>query len=155
MIRTGEEYKASLQDGREVYISGKRVKDVTTHPMFEPLVDIRTRIYDMQHDATTNNVMAYKDEQSEEHAIELKMPHNQQDWHDKSAPTDAVFDDIGGVVTCVGDDTVSEMWSLFDGPAEMAGEAAGLSDQVLKKDTAQVAGQDAFLGTAAAAVKSS
>ena len=33
MIRTGDEYRASLQDGREIYISGERVKDVTTHPV--------------------------------------------------------------------------------------------------------------------------
>jgi 4-hydroxyphenylacetate 3-monooxygenase len=30
---------------------------------------------------------------------------------------DAVFDDLGGVVTRVGDETVGEMWSLFDGKA--------------------------------------
>jgi aromatic ring hydroxylase len=30
MIRTGNEYGVSLQDGREIYISGERVKDVTT-----------------------------------------------------------------------------------------------------------------------------
>ena len=29
---TGEEYLKSLQDGREIYIYGERVKDVTTHP---------------------------------------------------------------------------------------------------------------------------
>ena len=29
---TGAEYMASLRDGREVYINGERVKDVTTHP---------------------------------------------------------------------------------------------------------------------------
>ena len=59
MIRSGDEYKASLQDGREVHIFGKRVKDVTSHPMFKPLVDIRTRIYDMQHNAATRDVMTY------------------------------------------------------------------------------------------------
>lgn len=104
MIRTGDEYKASLQDGREVYICGERVKDVTSHPMFKPLVDIRARIYDMQHDAATRDVMTYTDEQGEDHAIGLKMPHTQQDWHDKRVSTDAVFDDIGGVVTRVGDE---------------------------------------------------
>ncbi|MDR8290793.1 Pyoverdin chromophore biosynthetic protein pvcC, partial [Acinetobacter baumannii] len=31
---TGEEYLKSLQDGREIYIYGERVKDVTTHPAF-------------------------------------------------------------------------------------------------------------------------
>jgi len=34
MIRTGDEYRASLQDGREIYISGEWVKDVTTQPVF-------------------------------------------------------------------------------------------------------------------------
>ena len=29
---TGAEYLESLRDGREVYINGERVEDVTTHP---------------------------------------------------------------------------------------------------------------------------
>ena len=103
MIRTGDEYKASLQDGREVYICEERVKHVTSHPIFKPLVDIRARIYDMQHDAATRDVMTYTAEQGEDHAIGLKMPHTQQDWHDKRVSTDAVFDDIGRVVTRVGE----------------------------------------------------
>jgi len=89
MIRTGDEYKVSLQDGREICISGERVKYVTTQPMFKPLVDIRARIYDMQHEEATREVMTYKDEQGEEHAIGLKMTHNQQGWHDKRASTAA------------------------------------------------------------------
>ena len=31
---TGAEFLESLRDGREVYIYGERVKDVTTHPAF-------------------------------------------------------------------------------------------------------------------------
>ncbi|MGR4000291.1 MAG: hypothetical protein OD811_00630, partial [Alphaproteobacteria bacterium] len=45
MIRNGEEYRDSIRDNREVYVNGERVRDVTTHPMFKPLVDIRARIY--------------------------------------------------------------------------------------------------------------
>jgi 4-hydroxyphenylacetate 3-monooxygenase len=115
MNRTGDEYRTSLQDGRDFYISGERVKDVATHPMFKPLVDIRARIYDMQHEAATRDSMTYTHDQGEQHAIGLKLPHSQQDWRDKRASTDAVFDDIGGVVTRVGDETVGEMWSLYDG----------------------------------------
>ncbi|MDA8031800.1 MAG: hypothetical protein MPK62_11885, partial [Alphaproteobacteria bacterium] len=37
MIRTGNEYRDSIRDNREVYINGERVRDVTTHPMFKPL----------------------------------------------------------------------------------------------------------------------
>ena len=31
---TGKEYIESLQDDREIYIYGERVKDVTKHPAF-------------------------------------------------------------------------------------------------------------------------
>jgi 4-hydroxyphenylacetate 3-monooxygenase len=114
MIRTGEDYKASIRDSRDVYINGERVKDVTAHPMFKPLVDIRARIYDLQHDPLTRHLMTYQ-EDGEIHAINNKLPISQQDWWDKRRATDTVLEDIGGVVTRVGDETVGEMWSLFDG----------------------------------------
>ena len=53
MIRTGDEYRESIRDGREVWIDGERVADVTTHPAFKPIVDVRARIYDLAHDPTT------------------------------------------------------------------------------------------------------
>ena len=33
MIRTGDEYRDSIRDGREVWINGERVDDVTCHPV--------------------------------------------------------------------------------------------------------------------------
>ncbi len=115
MIRTGQQYRDSIRDGRRVWINGEVVRDVTTHPMFKPLVDIRARIYDMQHDPRTAPVMCYKDELGNSSAIGLKLPFKQEDWHAKRASTDAVLDDIGGIVTRVGDETIGEMWSLYDG----------------------------------------
>ena len=115
MIRTGDEYRDSIRDGREVFMNGEKVPDVTTHPMFKPLVDIRARIYDMQHEAATASKMVYRDDDSEPYSIGLKLPYSQNDWSEKRASTDAIFDDIGGVVTRVGDETVGEMWSLYDG----------------------------------------
>jgi 4-hydroxyphenylacetate 3-monooxygenase len=114
MIRTGKQYLDSIRDGRAVYINGEKVKDVPSHPMFKPLVDIRARIYDMQHEAATRDVMTYE-EGGERFATGLKLPHCQQDWWDKRRATDAVFEDVKGVITRVGDETVGEMWSLYDG----------------------------------------
>ena len=115
MIRTGDEYRDSIRDGREVFMNGEKVPDVTTHPMFKPLVDIRARIYDMQHEAATASKMVYRDDDGEPYSIGLKLPYSQNDWSEKRASTDAIFDDIGGVVTRVGDETVGDMWSLYDG----------------------------------------
>lgn len=116
MIRTGRQYLDSLRDGRMVYINGERVRDVPSHPMFKPLVDIRARIYDMQHEAATRDVMVYRDEATgEDCAVGNKLPYEQSDWHAKRHATDAVLEAVGGIVTRVGDETVGEMWSLFDG----------------------------------------
>ncbi len=114
MIRTGEQYRDSIRDGREVFINGEKVKDVATHPMFKPLVDIRARIYDMQYETATQDIMSYVDN-GERNAIGNKLPYTQDDWWAKRRATDAVLNDINGVVTRVGDETVGEMWSLYDG----------------------------------------
>jgi len=114
MIRTGEEYKASIRDSRAIYINGERVKDVTAHPAFKPLVDIRARIYDLQHEPASRHLMTYQ-EDGEVHAINNKLPLSQQDWWDKRRATDTVLEEVRGIITRVGDETVGEMWSLFDG----------------------------------------
>jgi len=116
MIRTGEEYRQSIHDGREVYIDGERVDDVTTHPAFQPIVDVRARIYDLAHDAETRDVMTYVDaDTGERNAVGLKPPVTRDDWQAKRRAVDTVMDDIGGVVIRVGDETIGEMWSLADG----------------------------------------
>ncbi len=50
---TGAEYLQSLQDGREVWIYGQRVHDVTAHPAFRNGARMIARMYDALHDATT------------------------------------------------------------------------------------------------------
>jgi 4-hydroxyphenylacetate 3-monooxygenase len=116
MIRTGEEYRQSLADGREVWIDGERVGDVTTHPAFRPIVDVRARIYDLAHEPEAAATMTYTDDATGETcAIGGKPPMVIQDWYAKHAAVEAVLDDAGGVVTRVGDETVGEMWSLYDG----------------------------------------
>ena len=116
MIRTGDEYRESIRDGREVWVNGERVEDVPSHPMFKPVVEIRARIYDMAHDPATRDVMITIDaETGERFAVGPQLPRSQADWKAKRRAVDAVLDDVGGVVTRVGDETVGEMWSLYDG----------------------------------------
>lgn len=47
---TGDEYLASLSDGREVWIYGERVKDVVSHPAFRNTARMIARLYDALHD---------------------------------------------------------------------------------------------------------
>ncbi len=114
MIRTGQEYRDSIRDGRRIWINGERVDDVTTHPQFKPLVDIRARIFDMQHEEAHQDLMTVTQD-GERNALGSALPYSQDDWWSKRRATDHMLNEIGGVVTRVGDETVGEMWSLFDG----------------------------------------
>ncbi|MEG6507633.1 4-hydroxyphenylacetate 3-hydroxylase family protein [Methyloligella sp. 2.7D] len=129
MIRTGEEYKDSIRDNREVYVNGEKVKDVTSHPQFKPLVDIRARIYDMQHDPATKDVMTVAQD-GEVNAVGNALPMTQDDWWAKRRATDTMMETIGGVVTRVGDETVGEMWSLYDGQDVLAEIDSQFADNI-------------------------
>ena len=47
-MKTGEEHLRGLRDGREVYIQGERVTDVTTHRAFRNSVASAASLYDYQ-----------------------------------------------------------------------------------------------------------
>ncbi len=116
MLKTGKEYRESLRDGREVWMNGERVKDVTTHPAFKPIVDVRARIYDMAHEETYRETMSYNDEETgENNNTGFRPPTTKQHWQDKRRAVDAVMRDIGGMVVRMGDETIGEVWSLWDG----------------------------------------
>src|SRR4051812_24302298 len=54
---TGAEYLESLRDGREVYIYGERVDDVTKHPAFRNSARSIARLYDSLHDPRNKEVL--------------------------------------------------------------------------------------------------
>src|ERR1700680_1648704 len=54
---TGPEFLESLRDGREVYIYGDRVKDVTTHPAFRNAAVSVAQLYDALHCAKSKDVL--------------------------------------------------------------------------------------------------
>jgi 4-hydroxyphenylacetate 3-monooxygenase len=116
MLRTGDEYRDSLRDGRQVWMNGERVTDVTAHPAFKPIVDIRARIYDMAHEERHRDAMSYVDEETgERNNTGYRPPTAREHWDDKRRAVDAVLNEIGGVVVRMGDETIGEVWSLWDG----------------------------------------
>jgi 4-hydroxyphenylacetate 3-monooxygenase len=54
---TGEEYLDSLRDGREVWIYGERVGDITAHPAFRNTARMVARLYDALHDPALHDVL--------------------------------------------------------------------------------------------------
>src|SRR4051794_4426122 len=110
MIRTAQAYREGLRDGREIWIDNERVTDVTCHPAFKPIIDVKARMYQMAHEPAYPKPLSSA-ENGALHSTFHRPPRQTSDWTDKTAALDLLFNDIGGVVTRVGDETVGEMWS--------------------------------------------
>ena len=59
MIKTGEQHINSLRDRRQIYLDGKVVDDVTTHPAFRNVVATVGRLYDFQSQAENLDLMTF------------------------------------------------------------------------------------------------
>jgi len=52
-----QEFLASLRDGREVWVHGERVPDVTSHPAFRNSAGQLARLYDALHDPAQRDIL--------------------------------------------------------------------------------------------------
>ena len=56
---TGARYIESLKDGREVWLDGEKIQDITTHPAFTGIVHELARIYDLHHTEKYRDEMTF------------------------------------------------------------------------------------------------
>jgi 4-hydroxyphenylacetate 3-monooxygenase len=78
---TGDEYLESLRDGREIWIYGERVDDVTTHPAFRNAARSMARLYDALHDPQYDGLLAVPTDTGSgglTHPF-FKAPHSRED----------------------------------------------------------------------------
>ena len=60
MIKTGQQHIDSLRDGREIYLDGELVKDVTSHPAFRGVVASVGRMFDFQSAPENRELMTFE-----------------------------------------------------------------------------------------------
>ncbi len=58
-IKTGEQYRQSLRDGRKLYIDGKLVEDVTNCPSLQGVIGTIAALHDDQHDPAYRDILTY------------------------------------------------------------------------------------------------
>ncbi len=56
-IRRGEQFLESLRDGRQVWLRGEKVDDVTTHPALAGCARSIAEVYDLQHDPAYQDLL--------------------------------------------------------------------------------------------------
>ncbi|MGU3574971.1 4-hydroxyphenylacetate 3-hydroxylase family protein [Brucellaceae bacterium C25G] len=57
--KTGQQHLESLRDGREIFINGERVDDVTTHPAFKNVAQSVKQIFDFAKAPENQELMTY------------------------------------------------------------------------------------------------
>jgi aromatic ring hydroxylase len=79
MVISAELYVKSLNDGRTVYYRGKKIKNVTDHPVLKVPVAHASSIYKLQQNDTYRQMMCYSSPDSGEISSFYKIPRNTEE----------------------------------------------------------------------------
>ena len=112
-LMTGREYRASLDDGRQVWISGERVRgSVAEHPAFASMVDTVAKIYDLHHDPAHRGIMTYELPDGTRGSRFYKVPENSRDLTLRRLMTSTVLQEVCPTMDRFGDETVSPLFVI-------------------------------------------
>ncbi|MSQ18522.1 MAG: 4-hydroxyphenylacetate 3-monooxygenase, oxygenase component [Betaproteobacteria bacterium] len=79
-VRNGDQYLAGLLDTREVWCSGERVADVTTHPLLGRTARSIARLYDLQCAPDARDVLTYVSPDSDDRcSLAYSQPRSAED----------------------------------------------------------------------------
>ncbi len=99
VVRTGEQFLEGLRDGREVWLEGERVADVTAHPKMRRMAETLAGIYDLQHDPELAEKMTFKSPTSGEPvALSYLVPENQDDLLRRRGALEVVAESCHGML---------------------------------------------------------
>lgn len=78
-LRTAEQYREGLRDGRHVYYLGERVADVTRHPLIKLAVDSYAHQFDLQHQPPYRDLAVVTTPEGEPSSRFYTLPSNQEE----------------------------------------------------------------------------
>jgi 4-hydroxyphenylacetate 3-monooxygenase len=99
VVKTGLDHSKSLRDGRFVYIDGRLVTDVTTHPAFRRSVASACKLYDYQ--AAPENIerMTFASPSSGRRVNRLwELPHSRRELVDRRGALEAWAESTCGMI---------------------------------------------------------
>jgi len=113
-LMSSAEYRESLRDGRQVWIEGERVPDVTGHAAFQPMIDAIGQIYDLHRDNRYRDTFVYSLPSGEPASRFYKLPTEREDVRNRRLFTSTVLNEVGPVMDRFGDETVTPLFVLSD-----------------------------------------
>jgi 4-hydroxyphenylacetate 3-monooxygenase len=84
-LRTGAEYLAGLQDGRQIIYDGRRIEDVTTEPGFRHTARAVAQYYDFQHVPEVQDLVSYETPDGDRAHLSFIEPRCKEDLRRRAA----------------------------------------------------------------------
>lgn len=110
---TGARFRASLQDGRKVYLNGQQV-EVTTHPAFAGLLGELCRLYDLQHTDENREVMTFAAPSGRRLSTNYLLPTNAAQLAQRRANAEQWSRESWGLLTASPEFMASALVGLYD-----------------------------------------
>lgn len=139
--RTGSEYLAGLKDGREVWLNGERVTDVTAHPALRAAARSVAALFDLQH-AEPNLCLMPNPDTGEPMNVSHLIPRSREDLLRRHGCLERIAQESAGVmgrspdylnVTLAGFAGRADVWAL-NGNDEGAANLLAFQKEVARRD---------------------
>ncbi len=144
-MRSGQEYIASLRDGRRIYLDGELIRDVTTHPAFAAPVQTIAGLYDAAKDPARAPQMTCRPPEldGEVNAIWL-IPRSREDL-DRRRRAHQFWQDLTFGLMGRTPDHVASFLVGFAGAAEVFGRGGAQFADNVRRYYRRAATQDLYL----------
>ena len=98
-LRTGAQFLKGLRDGREIWLEGERVADVTTHPKLARMAQTLAGVYDLQHVPGNTGRMSFTSPSSGQPvALSFMIPETNDDLPRRRAALEIVARHVYGML---------------------------------------------------------
>ena len=131
-IMDGARYIESLRDGREIWLHGEKVSDVTQHPAFRNVVATFAELYDLQHQAATREIMTYVDPDGVRGSVSYLPPASPDELLRRRRNTEVWTERSFGMLGRLPDFCASMIVGFHDTRAELNALNAGFGDNATR-----------------------
>ncbi len=113
-LMNSQDYRRSLADGRQVWLSGEKVERVAEHPAFRPMVEAVSRIYDLHNDPDHRDLMTFALPEGGRGSRFYKIPENREDLSLRRRMMGRILEQVCPTMDRFGDETVTPLFVLKD-----------------------------------------